>query len=301
MGIRFVHVSCALLPVAALACSAAPHAPSTTASLAQSDLVRTADGLFPASCVADVGNGATVDGAGHVTYADGTRATLPACTHRAAVADPGAPNYTPPDSWVMDSIWQSPVPSVRMTSTFIVPQEPSVSEGQTVFLFPGMRPGDGSSVLQPVLQWGNGTPAWEAASWSCAAISGGPCPHSEYISVSPGDEIYGEIAGTNCTADGHCSWAITTTDKTTGKTTTLNSADDKSYVLLFGGVLESYDIQQCSDYPTNGSASFSDVKFYDGQGNLLTPSFFDQYDVTTYCKLAIKATPTTTELDFTLR
>ena len=262
--------------------------------------VRTPDGLYPSACVQDVGNHATVDTSGAVKYANGLRGKLTPCLGGKPPAIPNPPDYTPPSSWVMDSIWASPRPAVHMTSTFVVPSEPTVSEDQTVFLFPGIRPADGSSVLQPVLQWGNGHARWLAASWSCAAISGGLCPHSSYIEISPGDTIFGEITGTNCTSSGQCDWAITTTDKTNGQTTTLNTTRDRrSYVLLFGGVLESYGVRQCADYPSNGSATFTNVTFYDQSGNVLAPDWYPQYDVTDYCKLSIQAKGPTTELDFT--
>lgn len=252
--------------------------------------VRTPDGLFPSSCVQNVGNHAQLD-EDKITYADGKTAVLTPCGTKH--------DYTPPSSWVMDSIATSSAPAVHMTATFIVPAAPTNSEGQTVFLFPGLRPANGASVLQPVLQWGNGTPAWEIASWSCAAVSGGPCPHSDYVSVNSGDEIFGEILGNNCSTTGQCEWTITSTDKTTGQSTTLTTKHDKrSYVLLFGGVLESYGISQCNDYPSNGNAMFSNINFYDAQNNLLAPSWSPQYDDTTYCNLSIHTTATTTELDF---
>ena len=118
--------------------------------------------------------------------------------------------------------------------------------------------------------------------------------------MSSGDEIYGEIVGTNCTSAGQCTWAITTTDKTTGQSTTLTTDDDdQSYVLLFGGVLESYGIQGCDDYPVNGKATFTGVNFYDGQNKPLLPDWYSQFDDRSYCNLAIHAVGTTTELDFT--
>ena len=283
------------LLVTAFCVSLAPTA------LAASPTVRTPAGELPAACVGSVPSGAHVDArTGRVTLPDGHVAQLPTCGQARPLDQTGAPpSYTPPDSWVIDSIAASAVPAVRMTSTFIVPAEPASAGDQTVFLFPGLRPSDGSSVLQPVLQWGNGTPSWMAGSWACEAISGGPCPNSDLIPVSPGDEMYGEIAGTHCQADGSCDWTITTTDKTTGKTTTLNFDNDgKVYTLLFGGVLESYGVASCGDYPQNGQALFTDVRFYDAKGNQLAPSWYPQYLITDYCKMTVKVTATATELDF---
>jgi len=259
--------------------------------------VRTPAGVFPASCVQDVGDNARVIADGRVTYSDGREATLPSCPVQKHLSD--APDYTPPGSWIMDSIAQSSVPAIHMTSTFVVPPAPSASEDQLDYFFPGMRPANGASVLQPVLQWGGGDPSWQIASWSCAAVSGGPCPHSSYVSVNSGDTIFGEIQGSNCNSDGACDWTIITTDKTTGQSTTLNTQYDwRSYTLLFGGVLESYDVGQCADYPAGGKITFTGVNFYDAKANLIVPQWYPQYDDTSYCHQSIQTTSDTTELDF---
>ena len=274
------------------------------------DYAPTPNGYYHRSCVHPLESGATVDASGQVTQADGSETTLAPCAYphlilAAHAQSATGPSYTPPGSWVMDSIATSSAPVTRMTANFTVPDAPATVGDQVIFFFPGVRPADGSSVLQPVLQWGSGSAAggrvkagrWR--SWACAAVSGGSCPYSTLLNVKSGDKLYGEIDGINCAAGGCANWTITTTDQTTGETTTLNASGlTEPYVLLFGGVLESYNVNTCADYPTAGKEVFTDTHFYDADGNLLSPAWLPQYDLTTYCTLDIDTTATSTELDF---
>jgi hypothetical protein len=59
------------------------------------------------------------------------------------------------------------------------------------FLFTGIEPPDGSSIIQPVLQWNQGgSPGWTGSAWY---VYNGGSAHSTFISVSVGDTIYGEM------------------------------------------------------------------------------------------------------------
>ena len=164
-----------LMTFSALSLSAPVLNPSVSGA-APLPFVHTPDGLYPASCVQDVGNGSRVNASGHVLFADGRHALLPKCAagDRHVPSDPR--DYTPPSSWVMDSIWQSPVPAVRMTSTFVVPSKPDSWNFQTVYFFPGMRPADGSSVLQPVLQWGEGAGLGRSGAGHAPQLAEVPAP-----------------------------------------------------------------------------------------------------------------------------
>jgi hypothetical protein len=148
----------------------------------------------------------------------------------------------------------------EQTSTWVVPQSPISHDGQTNYFFPGM-----GNIMQPVMGWGADYPTgWGIASWVCCS----PAAESAAIQVSPGDLISGTITQ-NCSAGtSSCgSWKVTTTDVTTGQTTTLNAeptqGDQNEAV---GGVLEVYNIAQCSDYPPDGEIVFNSY-FYDYNGN----------------------------------
>ncbi len=275
-----------------------------SAAMVPADYVITPNGYFHRSCVQGLASGATVDANGTVTNDPHTTQMAPCVYPRVVVQAPAGAEYTPPSSWVLDSLATSPAPVSRMTANFTVPQNPSVVGDQVIFFFPGLRPADGSSVLQPVLQWGSGSAAgggqsWAVASWACAAVSGGSCPYSTLIDVNPGDQLSGEIASTNCNGSGACDWTITTTDTTTKQSTTLNATNlSEAFVLMFGGALESYNVNQCGDYPSDQKATFTNTDFYDLKGALITPDWSAQYDVRTYCSLGIATTNDSTVLTF---
>ncbi|MFF4407555.1 hypothetical protein ACFY2W_21890 [Streptomyces sp. NPDC001262] len=73
------------------------------------------------------------------------------------------------------------------TTTWTVPPPPSDSTSTgTYFIWNGLAGG----ALQPVLQWGNGTAAYQIANWYYV---GGQYAHGTYKSVSPGDQLTGTI------------------------------------------------------------------------------------------------------------
>ena len=59
------------------------------------------------------------------------------------------------------------------------------------FLFTGIMPNTGSSIIQPVLQWNQGgAPGWTGSSWY---VWNGGSTHTIFTPVSVGDIIYGEM------------------------------------------------------------------------------------------------------------
>jgi hypothetical protein len=85
-----------------------------------------------------------------------------------------------PTDWNQDDI-QS------FDTTWVVPPKPSDSTSTTTyFIWDGL---DGGA-LQPVLQWGNGTAAYQIANWYYV---GGEYAHGTYLDVSPGTSLTGEI------------------------------------------------------------------------------------------------------------
>lgn len=84
--------------------------------------------------------------------------------------------------------------------------------------------------------------------------------------VNPGDEIQGTIRGT-CSVGtiSYPTWNVTTSDETAGISTELvnTPSEGQTFNWAFAGVLGVYYIVQCSDYPSNGSVTFSNVELYD--------------------------------------
>jgi len=116
-------------------------------------------------------------------------------------AAPGPPDQA---NWITNAGWSNATgnPITSFLSTWTVPAAPAQQASQLIYLFNGIEPGDGQTIVQPVLQWGdsgtdedgqNRTGAfWTVASW----IVGGPdgsATHTPHIRVTPGDVLVGAI------------------------------------------------------------------------------------------------------------
>lgn len=243
--------------------------------------VATPHGLVHRSCVRHIPNGHRVTADGVVTRADGGRETLPPCAHprlHPRTLQPIAPSpATPPppdvNGWVERGNWTSGAPLGYLAANFIVPQPPA-SNGALIYFFPGSSPSDGSTILQPVLQYGYGAAGggnyWSAASWFCCPA--GWTTHSDLINVNTGDTISGTMTG--FCSGGNCNWSIATADTTTGVTSVLG-ADNVStpFVWNFGGVLEAYSVTSCEQYPADGAIAFTSITLQDQNGNPMQPDW----------------------------
>jgi hypothetical protein len=81
--------------------------------------------------------------------------------------------------------WAAATRVDRFSTTWVVPDLPTDQVNRTFFIWNGA---DGGS-LQPVLQWGNGTLAYQIANW---AYVGGYF-HGTYVPVAPGDVLTGIV------------------------------------------------------------------------------------------------------------
>ena len=129
------------------------------------------------------------------------------------------------------------------------------------------------SILQPVLGWNDPIATlgavWSIASWNCCLS--GTTQHSEFVPVNVGDTIAGSIQSTCGAGTLSCpAWNITTTDETTGGSIVLSNtpSEGQTFNWAFAGVLEVYDVSQCSDYPPNSGTIFSNLYLQD---NTFTP------------------------------
>jgi hypothetical protein len=93
--------------------------------------------------------------------------------------------------------------SIRSFSTsWKVPAAPVKQSSQLLYLFSGMEPANASTIIQPVLQWGDSGPDedgknrtgkfWIAASWIVPAPDGHTY-HTPHVRVSPGDSLAGAV------------------------------------------------------------------------------------------------------------
>jgi len=233
-------------------------------------------GYFHPSCVLRLAQGETLLADGRVLqHADGTLENIPACEYphyaaSGAIAAAGATKAESPtiNGWVeSSSVMTNSTSYGEIIATWTVPPAPTSKNGEVVYFFPGMEDSnDVVSIIQPVLGWNmddTNTP-WTIASWNCCP--NGITVESTPVSVNPGDTIQGTVQSTCSAGTESCpTWNITTADVTTGGSTTLGNtpSEGQTFNWAFGGVLEAYNIVQCSDYPPNVSLTFSNIALYD--------------------------------------
>jgi len=170
-----------------------------------------------------------------------------------------------PDGWAAYAYWLTARDFNYYGGLWTVPSDP-VQEGlQTLFLFTGFQNAyfaaeegtdlaDVTSIIQPVLQWGDSEAGdekyWAIASWF---VAGETAVFSDLKGpLNNGDTIVG-----NMTLVSGTQWQIVTEDSSLKLSTTLTVDTDVSEIDAFV-TLEVYGITDCSDYP-NGSDTFSSL------------------------------------------
>jgi hypothetical protein len=252
------------------------------------EYVITPFGYFHPSCVLQIAKGETLLADGRVLqHADGTLEDLPACEYphyvaSGEIAGAGATKVESPtiDGWVEYASQTIGTEFYELFSNeWIVPPAPTSNNGQTLFFFQGLEDtNDVVSILQPVLQYGKsaagGGDNWAIAAWNCCPS--GTADYSSLVSVKPSDEVSGSISSTCRLGTEHCStWDIVIEDITTAKGTSLvnSPSEGQTFNWAFGGVLEAYNVTQCSDYPSNGSLLFPSINLFDYNGNLVAQNW----------------------------
>jgi hypothetical protein len=155
--------------------------------------------------------------------------------------------------------------------SWVVPSNPSDTGGLN-YMFNGIEPTTEDYILQPVLQWGwngyFGGNYWVIASW---LVGTGVVFYSPPEGVSPGDTLYGYTWITS-ESGGDLSWEVYAYDATNGAYSWI-TADSwgLQWNWAFAGVLESYNISSCSQFPSTGYTYFSGY-VYDGYPNFFQDS-----------------------------
>jgi hypothetical protein len=157
---------------------------------------------------------------------------------------------------------------------FWVPRNPTVNNGQLVYLFPGLQDTyPGSVIFQPVLQYGAGPAGggnyWGIASWVVTRSGGGW--HSPLKRVYAGDHLYGSIFASNCSSN-VCDWTVWTNDVTRGWSTTLKIRSGYQLKWVVGEALEVYRLETCSGLPTSYSIA-KNIFLSNASGTELHPQF----------------------------
>lgn len=273
------------------------------------DYVITPFGYFHPSCVLRLAQGESVLADGRVLqHADGALEDIPACKYphyaaSGAITAAGATKAESPtiNGWVeSSSVITNSTSYGEIIATWTVPPAPTSKNGEVVYFFPGLEDSnDVVSIIQPVLGWNmddTNTP-WTIASWNCCPS--GITVESTPVNVNPGDTILGTTVSTCGAGTESCpTWNITTADVTTGGSTTLGNtpSEGQTFNWAFGGVLEAYNIVQCSDYPPNASQTFYDIALYDYNFVLIpSPDWSVTYwakDETPQCNYNVQTTAT---------
>ena len=192
-----------------------------------------------------------------------------------AASGPKQPTYT---GWIESVNYENGSNVGRLQASWTVPSAPNNVAGQTVFFFPGLEQTPNvQSILQPVLGFnGFGDNAWTIASWNCCVA--GTTTHTDPASVSPGDQILGDMYSLCGVGVYDCgSWSIVTQDTTNGQSVTLNTAPQGELQWVFGGTLEVYGVSTCDQLPPQAMTQFSGVTVWDTNGNVLSPSWQGGY------------------------
>lgn len=243
-----------------------------------SDYVVTPNGWRHPSCVIQMAADETL-GDDHIRRADGTKRAFAQCQHEAY--DPtgnvlAEATRAPQDNgWVASVSSTSAGPINYLAATWPVPKTPALPASQTLFFFPGIEPSaTGDVILQPVLAWnGFSDSAWTIASWACC--KNGNVFYSGPQGVSAGDSLTGTITGSSCNSSGVCAnWNILTKDNRTGKSTTFPTiGGGEKMDWVFGGAMEVYGVDTCSELPAITSFRFSDIVTRTTAGKYVLPQF----------------------------
>ncbi len=247
-----------------------------------SDYVISPFGYFHPSCVRTAKDGETVLPDGRIRFEDGTEeasalsCAFPRYNPSGELVSEGVADPNPLEiswSWIEAGQVATSTTFDAVMATWTVPITPTTNDGQTLFFFPSLshhhgNPPSEEPIIQPVLGWNDGqigAGLWNIASWNCCPS--GMTWSSTPVTVNPGDQIQGAvISACGSPVIQSCSkWNITTKDVTTGTSTILKVVYPSLYQFPWAqsGVLEVYAIQQCSDYPPDGSITFTNVSLFD--------------------------------------
>lgn len=291
--------------------------PSFASASQSPDWIPTPEGLAYASCHYQVPEGGSVDADGNIVVNGVVTVVVPQCPYDGVVPDPAAqgsqagttstvdPSDTTsppePSGWWVDSSWTKPSGWLsRLDATWTVPGRPaSYASNSVVYLFPSLEDPTKTAIIQPVLQFGN-SPACNSGQWELAGwfVAGGTSyeAHSTCLDSPAGDTIIGTIISSGCESTGHdCRWSIQAEDLSTAKVTTLLVDTSQVWTSAQGGVLETYNLGNCSYLPASGSTVFTGIKVYAGNGSQVTPNFAFEHRVSN-CQANGSTTSTKTTL-----
>lgn len=227
-------------------------------------------GLVALLCIAGCDNGSSDNGSDDNSSDDGSSnggGSTDGGSAGDTTTDPCGPDATPvsmtnKSSSQYGSIYFMTAQNIGFTSlktTLTVPKRPSTSTSQgTLFLWPGLEPGRGSSitnlgVLQPVLTWGASCASSTVPkdTWwiSCMYVTGmGVCSEGDSMTVAVGDKLDIEMW-----LDGTM-WKQKATNRSNGKSVTFD--------IDLGGAIQYWALFAIEE-PSQGVKPSEDIVFTD--------------------------------------
>lgn len=286
-----------VIPAAAVAADAFARHPERggvpAPSGVPSSYVFTHHGWFHPSCVVRIREDEVVgadqvvrgraDGAAHLSLSPCAYPRFDLHGHAAGTGAQG-PAHLPPqpagviyDGYIVYYSYYGSVPNTpTLVNDLIVPPAPTDVADQDIAFFNGVLTQD--CIMQPVIDF-NGETAkkWSVESEQCC-INNNDLQTTPVV-VSVGDTIRGTVTPSGCSSSGVCtSWAITTADVTSGKSTTLNTTVvNEAPDGITPASLETYGVTSCAMFPAGGESTFTGTTLTDSQGTVHTLSY--QLDV----------------------
>jgi hypothetical protein len=280
------------------------------------DYVATPNGWFHRSCVYEIGDDEVVrNGVIEKRDGQGARRTMARCgrprfdlagrqvtrgggSDQDTALEPTPAPAAEIDGWVADVV-SNTVPVDFLSATWKVPHVPRDNTA-VVYFFPGLQHQPTvTQILQPVLGYNgsDGGRKWVIYSWDCCTNDN--TWHSRPVEVQPGDAISGYMQGSNCNAAGVCSdWEIRASsddDSSTLRPTNIKETMNQ----VFPGVLEVYNLDKCSEYPSDNRIDFRNVSVHSVAGATLTPAWRDvARNVTPRCAVDASSTATTATISW---
>lgn len=200
----------------------------------------------------------------------------------------GAPVPATGSGWV-EASWATTTSKMFTqmdTGGWTVPPAPPTQSTQTIFFFPSFVSYNGATadgIVQPVLQWGpsaaGGGKFWAMANW---ILSSGATFFSTLHSVSVGNGISGKMELVGNTASSQ-TWKVSYSSPGFTSSLTKSTTNGLAFTTAQAGVLEAYNISQCSHFPggpagqTYFSTYFSRPRLFQGNSyadrNAVSPTW----------------------------
>jgi len=181
--------------------------------------------------------------------------------------------------WAASCYGSSPSWVTSFDQKYAVPSNPAKT-GALIFLWGGIENAEGNTLLQDVLTWGaNGNIVTQPNIWyvnNWYLWPGNNSVHSASMHVNPNDTIIADLTASNCTSGGQCTWALTSTDTVSGRTTSMTIGSGVAFNLLIGSAMEVPRAQGCVETPASGHAAFRNLTVKGNTGTI-TPTFGVSY------------------------